>query len=320
MKRVTLYSSSSRQARVGQSGERRVSKRVDTRHADPDASPASLSAQSSKSESPGWHARYRRYRIAWLATGAVMLVALSSWLIMNVALVPSPRYLTQAEVGATVAQILKTANLPSPAARAYAAIKPSVVRGRGFNYANATGDVPETSIGSGVVIIDKGIILTSLHVVASADRVSVVFDDGTESEATIVVRQPERDIAVLWATSLPDNLVAATMRSTQDLVPGDQVIAVGFPFGIGPSVSAGVISGLRRQHRSISGDHMIEGLIQFDAAVNPGSSGGPLVTAGGEVVGIVSSILNPSNSNVFVGIGFAVPIENAASVAGTTPF
>jgi len=177
-----------------------------------------------------------------------------------------------------------------------------------------------TAIGSGVVIIDKGIILTSLHVVASADRVSVVFDDGTESEATIVVRQPERDIAVLWATSLPDNLVAATMRSTQDLVPGDQVIAVGFPFGIGPSVSAGVISGLRRQHRSISGDHMIEGLIQFDAAVNPGSSGGPLVTAGGEVVGIVSSILNPSNSNVFVGIGFAVPIENAASVAGTTPF
>jgi S1-C subfamily serine protease len=228
--------------------------------------------------------------------------------------------MTREEVGTAMVEVLKTATLPSPAARAYAVIRPSVVRVRGMNLSGAAGDTPETSIGSGVVIVDKGLILTSLHVVAGADFVSVTFEDGSESQATVVVREPERDIAVLWATTLPDNLVAATMRSTQDLLPGDQVIAVGFPFGIGPSVSAGVVSGLHRQHRSISGEYMIEDLIQFDAAVNPGSSGGPLVTASGEVVGVVSSILNPGSSNTFAGIGFAVPIENAASAAGTSPF
>lgn len=210
--------------------------------------------------------------------------------------------------------------LPSPAARAYETIRPSVVRVRGLNYTGTVEDVTETTVGSGVVIVDKGVILTSLHVVASAERVSVEFADGTESEASIIVRQPEQDLAVLWATTLPDNLVAATMRSTQNLAPGDRVIAVGFPFGIGPSVTAGVVSGLRREHRSVAGKHVVGNLIQFDAAVNPGNSGGPLVTADGEVVGIVTSLLNPTNENVFVGIGFAVPIETAAAAAGMPPF
>jgi S1-C subfamily serine protease len=253
----------------------------------------------------------------WTALAAALVL---SWAAANFFLPRAPHSMTPEEVSATVAQVLKTATLPSPAVRAYEAIRPSVVRVRGMKGSNATGDAPETNIGSGVVIVDNGLILTSLHVVADADRVSVIFDDGSESEATVIVRQPERDIAVLWASALPDNLVAATLRSTQDLVPGDQVIAVGFPFGIGPSVSAGVVSGLRRRHRTISGEHVIEDLIQFDAAVNPGSSGGPLATMSGEVVGVVSSILNPGTSNSFAGIGFAVPIENAASAAGMSPF
>jgi S1-C subfamily serine protease len=110
------------------------------------------------------------------------------------------------------------------------------------------------------------------------------------------------------------------LRSTKDLAPGDEVIAVGFPFGIGPSVSAGVVSGVRREFQSPQGKRLLMNLIQFDAAANPGSSGGPLVTTDGAVVGIVTAILNPTEPRVFVGIGFAVPIENAAAAFGMPPF
>jgi S1-C subfamily serine protease len=157
-------------------------------------------------------------------------------------------------------------------------------------------------------------------VVAGAKRVEVTFADGLESEATVIGVRPEQDLAVLQAKTLPDDLVPATMRSTQDLAPGDEVVAVGFPFGIGPSVSSGVVSGLDREFRSPQGKRVLTNLIQFDAAANPGSSGGPLVTTDGEVVGIVTAILNPTEQRVFVGIGFAVPIESAASAAGLSPF
>ena len=110
------------------------------------------------------------------------------------------------------------------------------------------------------------------------------------------------------------------MRSTGDLALGDQVIAVGYPFGIGPSVSAGVVSGLKRNYVSPQGKRVLSNLIQFDAAANPGNSGGPLVTMDGEVVGIVTAILNPGTERTFIGIGFAVPIENAAAGAGLPPF
>ncbi len=97
-------------------------------------------------------------------------------------------------------------------------------------------------------------------------------------------------------------------------------MAVGFPFGIGPSASAGVVSGLNRSFRSHEGKQQIGNLIQFDAAANPGNSGGPLVTMDGAVVGIVTAILNPTSARTFLGIGFAVPIENAASAVGVPPF
>ncbi len=148
----------------------------------------------------------------------------------------------------------------------------------------------------------------------------VLFHDGSISDATVIGRQPENDLAVLQARSLPDDLAPATLRSTTDLALGDRVIAVGFPFGIGPSVSSGVISGLRRQYSSPDGDKLLSNLIQFDAAANPGNSGGPLVTMDGAVVGIVTAILNPVDQGVFIGIAFAVPIENAAAAAGESPF
>ena len=209
---------------------------------------------------------------------------------------------------------------PSEAAQAYAAILPSVVRVRGFGEAKKGEEDSEAQVGTGVVIVETGIILTNLHVVQGAKRVTVVFSDDLESEARVIAVRPEHDLAVLQAATVPDDLVAATMRSTKDLAPGDLVVAVGFPFGIGPSASAGVVSGLRREFYSKQGQRLLTNLIQFDAAVNPGSSGGPLVTAGGEVVGIVTAILNPTDQRVFIGIGFAVPIENAAMAAGLPPF
>ena len=177
-----------------------------------------------------------------------------------------------------------------------------------------------TGIGTGVVIVDKGVILTNLHVVLGAEKIKVRFFDGMEAEATVIGVRPEHDLAVLQAKSIPDDLVAATLRSTADLQVGDHVVAVGFPFGIGPSASAGVVSGLKREYHSPEGKRVLTNLIQFDAAANPGNSGGPLVTADGEVVGIVTGILNPTSQRVFIGIGFAVPIENAAAAVGMSPF
>ena len=246
----------------------------------------------------------------------MLLVVLG--LALHATLAPRPRNFTQADIDAAVLHTLEKATLPSPSAKAYQAIRPSVVRVRGLAR-DAKPDAP-SSTGSGVVVVENGLILTSLHVVAGAERIEVTFADGLESEAHVVGSQPHNDLAVLQARKLPDDLVPATLRSTQNLAPGDGVIAVGFPFAIGPSVSAGVVSGLRREYQSPEGKTLLTNLIQFDAAANPGSSGGPLVTHDGEVVGIVTAILNPSEQRVFIGIGFAVPIENAAAAVGLTPF
>jgi S1-C subfamily serine protease len=175
-------------------------------------------------------------------------------------------------------------------------------------------------IATGVVIVENGIILTSLHVVAGAKKIGVTFSDGMETEADIVGVQPENDLAVIRAKKVPDDQPAATLGSSGKLKPGDEVVAVGFPFGIGPSVSAGVVSGTNREFRSPEGSRVLNKLIQFDAAVNPGNSGGPLVTMDGEVVGIVAALLNPTESRTFIGIGFAVTIESAGSAVGIPPF
>ncbi len=221
----------------------------------------------------------------------------------------------------------ENAQAPAPeprltAADAYARIRPSVVLVRGLPY-DGTEEVEPTakeSSGTGVVIVDDGTILTNLHVVQGAKRLKVVFAEGLEADAEVIGTRPEHDLAVLKATTIPDDLEPATMRSTSGLRIGEEVVAVGFPFGIGPSASAGVISGLGREYRSASGARVLTNLIQFDAAVNPGNSGGPLVTADGEVVGIVTGLLNPTEQRVFIGIGFAVPIENAAGAIGLSPF
>ena len=212
-----------------------------------------------------------------------------------------------------------------PASASPAASKPAGKAGKQGGKAAPAPDADDDphegrSVGTGVVIVDKGLILTNLHVVDGSAKITVTFSDGSQSEAKVVNLMPENDLAVLQALTIPDDLHAATMRSTSGLAPGEAVMAVGFPFGIGPSASQGVVSGLKREFRSPEGRRILTNLIQFDAAANPGNSGGPLVTMDGHVVGIVTAIMNPNAQRTFIGIGFAVPIENAAAGAGLPPF
>jgi S1-C subfamily serine protease len=317
MKKVALYSSSGR-ART---------------HRRPEAPPrpqpdraAPPAATTPAAPAPAAHAsRWRRLRARYerpllVVAGALFAAALVA---LHALLAPSAPAITQEDIDAAVLHTLENTQFPSTAAAAYDKIRNSVVRVRGYAHdqQREDGAPPQgAGVGSGVVIVDTGIILTNLHVVVGADRVEVEFEDGLEAEAEVIGVRPEHDLAVLQAKKLPDDLSAATLRSTADLAVGDEVIAVGFPFGIGPSVSYGVVSGLRREYRSPEGQRVLTNLIQFDAAANPGNSGGPLVTADGEVVGIVTGILNPTENRVFIGIGFAVPIENAAAAVGLSPF
>ncbi|MDP1672913.1 MAG: trypsin-like peptidase domain-containing protein [Burkholderiales bacterium] len=257
---------------------------------------------------------------------------------------PAQPTLNPAQIDAAVTRALQKKALPSRAAKAAELVRPAVVRVTGYNdtkvvprakkkpragrFDRGTPDdkrgkgssppegMEETSVGSGVVIVDDGTILTNLHVVMGAKRIRITFHDGTVSEASLISAHPENDLAVIKAHTIPDDQPAATLGSSSRLKPGDEIVAVGFPFGMGPSVSYGVVSGLNREFRSPEGKRILTRLIQFDAAANPGNSGGPLVTMQGDVVGIVTAILNPTESGTFIGIGFAVTIAVAAGRAG----
>jgi S1-C subfamily serine protease len=286
----------------------------------------------------------RHERRVW--AGAVLLLV-AAGVALSGAVAPQSPALTIAQIDAAIRKSIEEKPLPSPVSAAYDAILPSVVRVVGLRTEGDDGSDREDAkeppkdekapkpggakdnkeaakvrtpvergVGTGVVIIDNGTILTNLHVINGARRIKVTFMDGTESDAVVLSTQPQNDLAVLRAKTIPDDLAAATLRSTADLSPGDQVLAVGFPFGIGPSASSGIVSGLKREFRSPEGKQTMTNLIQFDAAANPGNSGGPLVTMDGEVVGIVTAILNPSRQRTFIGIGFAVPIGAALGATG----
>ena len=263
-----------------------------------------------------------RNRLLLIITFALVAVI---FLLAQIASRPVPRELMQEDIDRSVLHTLATKSLPSRAAKAAEAIRQSVVRVRGFGpdpkpKKRGKAEEKELGIGSGVVIVDQGLILTNLHVVAGMERVTVTFFDGLESEAELLSVHPENDLAVVRAKTIPGDLPAATLGSTRRLKVGDEVVAVGFPFGIGPSVSAGVISGFGREFHSAKGKRLLKGLIQFDAAANPGNSGGPLITMDGELIGIVTAILNPTDARTFIGIGFAATIEGAASAFGIPPF
>jgi S1-C subfamily serine protease len=232
----------------------------------------------------------------------------------------APAPLTEGKVASIVMETLATKSLPSREAQVAAAVQPSIVKIRTLDgQPPPPGLISEPGKGAGFVIKDDGSILTNHHVVAGSERIVVTFANGLESPATVISAQPERDLAVLAPARMPDDLKPVVLAPSGQMAPGDMVVAVGFPFGMGPSVSAGVISGLNRTYR-IPGGEPLTGLIQFDAAVNPGSSGGPLVNQSGEVLGVVTALLNPSPDGAFAGIGFAVTMDSAANAAGIPPF
>ncbi|MGB8982120.1 MAG: trypsin-like peptidase domain-containing protein [Anaerolineales bacterium] len=244
--------------------------------------------------------------------------ALLALLIYSV-LFPAAKPLTQKEMNAVVANALASAT-PRPAysTQVYQIIQPSLVWIESDG-PDSNGD-SHTGLGTGVIIDRAGNILTSLHVVEDSTNIRVTFADGTQSRAVVASAQPEKDIAVLQAETLPQLFLPATLGNAGALRVGDEAYVVGNPFGLYSSMSSGVISGFDRTVRPPGTDQAIEGLIQVDAAVNPGNSGGPLLNRYGHVVGIVTGIINPTDQSFFIGIGFAVPIDVAAGGAGMPPY
>ncbi len=239
---------------------------------------------------------------------------------------PKRRTIAQKDIDSAVKYSLDNSPTPpSTGSVAYQAIEHAVVK---VEQLVGEGDkAKEVGVGTGVVITEDGLVVTNFHVIAESppspatkERLGLVFADGTESDADLVSADPDRDIALLKARQPPDELEPATFRSISGLKTGDEVFAVGFPFGIGPSLSGGVVSGLNRSYISPIRGNILSGLIQFDAAANPGNSGGPLVDRKGDVVGLVSSILNPGPERVFIGIAFAIPFEAAARGLLINPF
>jgi putative serine protease PepD len=199
-------------------------------------------------------------------------------------------------------------------AQIYASLAPSVVLIEALGPDGRTVD----AIGTGVIANADGTIMTALHVVKGASSVKVVFADGTPSVATVTAADPTMDIATLGPATLPSVVVPAVLGNSGRLAVGDGVIAVGNQLGLVSSATAGVVSGLNRSTTGNDGTSLAN-LIQFDAAVNPGSSGGPLVNAKGETIGIVVSLANPTTAGTFIGIGFAVPIGSAVAGGGRQP-
>lgn len=281
-----------------------------------------------------------RARRAGLFGGGIVAALIA--VLLYGTLFPGPRPLSPADINTSIASAL--ASLTPPPAfseQAYAAIEPSLVvietdtspgarsttasPGASIGAASpAASDGPANqspaatpgSLGSGVIVNANGEILTSLHVVAGAKSILVTFADGTQSPASIASSTPSEDIAILTADILPAQVVPAVLGNPRDIQVGDEAYVVGNPFGLAGSITAGVVSGLDRTFQEPNGGPLLTQLIQVDAAVNPGNSGGPLVNRDGQVIGIVTALLNPTKEGVFIGIGLAVPIDVAGGGGG----
>ncbi|WP_076263867.1 S1C family serine protease [Intrasporangium flavum] len=256
-------------------------------------------------------------RRVWVTVLVVLLVA-GGGLAFALTRPPGPPALTQRDVDASVRRGLEAyseqqAAEPADATLAHRAIEPSLVV---VSTRTTTSTGTEEGTGAGVVVNEAGTVLTADHVVAGAGSITVQFADGTSSPARVLTHQPEIDIATLVPTQLPDTVVPAVLGGGVQV--GAPVFAVGHPLGLTDSLSAGVVSALERTV-TVPDGRRLQHLIQFDAAVNPGNSGGPLLDRSGHVVGIVTGLANPTDQALFVGIGFAVPIATAGGAAGSPP-
>jgi len=167
----------------------------------------------------------------------------------------------------------------------------------------------ESSLGSGVIIDEDGLVVTNAHVVKGAQEITIALNDGREFAADILIRDEPSDLALLRMQDPPANLPYATLRPSESLQVGDIVLAIGNPFGVGQTVTSGIVSAQGRSSLNINDFNFF---IQTDAAINPGNSGGPLVTLDGKVVGINTAIFSRDGGSL--GIGFAVPAEMVNSI------
>lgn len=169
------------------------------------------------------------------------------------------------------------------------------------------GDEPQVGLGSGVIVSAQGFILTNNHVVEGADEIDVVLNDGRNAKARVMGTDPESDLAVLKIDL--DRLPIIVLGNSEQLRVGDQVLAIGNPFGVGQTVTSGIVSALGRNQLGIN---TFENFIQTDAAINPGNSGGALVDINGRLLGINTAIYSRSGGSM--GIGFAIPVSSAQQV------
>jgi len=268
-----------------------------------------------------WLARLRPYRaparLVLLFVGGVAAAFLA--ILLYQLLTPKPHQLTTTDVDTSIAHAFASAT-PAPAfsEQVYQVIQPSLVLVQAQE--PVSGTTTSYKVGSGVVVDAQGDILTALHVVTQTTAISVTFADGTQSSAQISSEQDNNDIAVLKADNPPAQIVPATLGNPGSMRVGDEAYAVGNPFGLYGSMSSGVISGFDRSFQPVGTENKLQNLIQIDAAVNPGNSGGPLLNRNGEVVGIVTGLVNPTDQDFFVGVGFAVPITSAATAAGAPQY
>lgn len=250
-------------------------------------------------------------KLALFASVALFLAAFALFFVMP------GRSGSKSDDADTLAASQSSAPVQLSLADIYERVRPSLVQVE--TRVQGSDSSVEEGHGTGIVIDERGSVLTSLHIVQKPGRIYIVFADGTRSEATISGTQPEHDMAVLRALQPPRNLVPAVLGSSGDLRIGDEAIVVGNPFGLTGSLSLGVVSALGRTFQVPDGERL-NGLIQVDAAINPGNSGGPLLNREGDVVAIVTGLVNPTGQSVFIGIGFAVPIDVAITTAGPPPF
>jgi S1-C subfamily serine protease len=197
------------------------------------------------------------------------------------------------------------------AAEIYAAIRPAVVEILSRSGSASPFGLPQSGSGSGIVIDEVGHILTNNHVVDGADAIEVRFEDGTLVDAQLVGTDPTNDLAVVQVDPAGLDLTVAELGDSEALRVGDPVLAIGNPFNLEGTLTQGIVSGLERTFSSGGNTRPIRNMIQTDAPVNPGNSGGPLINCQGEVVGINTLIENPTGDNVNVGIAFAVSSAQA---------